>query len=89
MPRARHPAARGALEKILEPYNHQMSTLADILKTEKNGCYTEYMQAALTHRSFLYTGSEVFQNYKGSFFYLTLRWAIPNPELKLCSCRRL
>lgn len=86
MPRARYPVARGTLEKILEPYNHQMSILADVLlNTEENGCYTEYMQGALPHHSCLYKGSEVFQNYKGSFFYLTLSWAILSPQFKPCS----
>lgn len=81
MPRARYPVARGALEKILEPSNHQMSTLADILlNTEKNGCYTEYMQAVFTHRSCLYTGSEVLQNYKGSLPHSKL--GNPKPTIK-------
>lgn len=31
MPRASYPVARGILEKILAPYNHQMSILAEVL----------------------------------------------------------
>lgn len=35
MPGASHPVARGALEKILKPWHHQMSILADILLRKK------------------------------------------------------
>lgn len=49
MLRARYPIARGTLEKLLEPRNHQMSILADILLNRK-----QWMQHG-THAGSIYT----------------------------------
>lgn len=59
-----------------------MSILADVLLNTEEKWMPHRIYAGNTCTSLL---SEVLQNYKGSFLYLTLSQAILSPQFKPCS----